>query len=187
MLEELGFAYQHVPLDMRNKEHKSEKYLQINPNGKVPAIIDGEYIIWESMAITSYLAKKHGSPLAPQNVEEEGHAMQWSFWALVDFQPHAVNWLVQEKFVPAEVKNEKVIEDAKAAMPRVLGVLEKGLQNKKYLLGSRFTVADVNVATCVNLLQNLGYDTSSYSNVTQWMNACMERPAFQKLQNLRGG
>nr|BFD61044.1 glutathione S-transferase family protein [Bdellovibrio sp. CKG001] len=185
MLEELGLPYEQVPLNMREKQHKSEEYLKINPNGKVPAIIDGEYVLWESMAITNYLAKKHNSPMAAQNAEEEGQMLQWSFWALVDLQKPAVDWLIQAMFVPAEHRNQNIISDAQNILPRYLQVLEKGLSGKTYLVGNRFTVADINVASVIGILHALKFDLSSYPNITKWSQTCHSRPASQKVQAMR--
>lgn len=185
MLEELGLTYEAIHLDMRNKEHKSEWYLKINPNGKVPALVDGEFVIWESMAITNYLAKKYKSPLAAQTPEEDGHIMQWSFWALTELQEPAVSWLIQEFFVAADKKNQQVIEDAKIKAGTYLGILEKSLEGKKFLVSERFTVADLNVASVVNILANLKYDLSGFKNIQQWMKAYSDRPAFHKFASLR--
>lgn len=186
MLEELGLPYEAVPLDMKNKEHKSEWFLKINPNGKVPVLVDGDFVIWESMAITNYLAKKYNSPLAPQTPEEEGHIMQWSFWSLVELQEPAVSWLIQEIFVPAEKKNMQVIEDAKTKATGLLKVLDNALNGKKFLANERFTVADLNVASVVNVFAELKYDFSDFKNIQQWLKACSDRPAFHSLATLRG-
>lgn len=183
-LEELGVPYEAMPLNMANKEHKSEDYLRLNPNGKVPVVIDGDYILWESMAITNYLVKKHKSPLAAQNDLEEGRILQWSFWALAEFQNPAVQWLIQAMFVPEDKRNHAIIEESKKALPRLLAVLENGLEGKKYLVGDRFTVADINVGSVVNILIGLQYDLSAYPNIMQWMQSYAERPAFKKLMSM---
>lgn len=185
MLEELGLSYEAMHLDMRSKEHKSEWFLKINPNGKVPALMDGDFVIWESMAITNYLAKKYNSPLAATTPEEEGHIMQWSFWALAELQAPAVTWLIQEIFVPAELKNMQTIEDAKIKATGFLKVLEKSLNGKNFLVNERFTVADLNVASVVNVLVELKYDFSDFKNIQHWLKACTDRPAFNKLASLR--
>lgn len=185
MLEELGLPYEVMPLDMKNKEHKSDPFLKLNPNGKVPVLVDGDYVIWESMAITNYLAKKHKSPLCAQTPEEEGHVMQWSFWALAEFQVPAINWLIQEIFVPAEHRNHQLIEDAKIALPRLLTVLEKGLEGKTHLVSERFSLADLHVASVANVVLALKYDLSSYPNIQRWMKTYAERPAFQKVAAMR--
>lgn len=184
-LEELGLSYEVMPLDMRAKEHKSESFLRLNPNGKVPVLVDGDFVLWESMAITNYLVKKHKSPLAAQNDHEEGLILQWSFWALVELQEPAVSWLIQEFFVPADKRNHQVIEDAKKSLPQLLKVLDGGLQGNSYLVSDRFSVADINVASVVNVLMGLKYDLSSYINVQKWFKNCADRPAFKKISEMR--
>ncbi|UOF00697.1 glutathione S-transferase family protein [Bdellovibrio reynosensis] len=185
MLEELQLPYEVMPLNMKEREHKSEDYLKINPNGKIPAIVDGDVTVWESMAITSYLAKKYQSPLAPRTPVEDAHMMQWSFWALVDLQKPAVDWLIQEMFVPEDKRNHQVIEDAKKIIPNYLKTLERGLEGKTYLVDERFTVADLNVASVVHLVNSLGMDLAPHKNIDRWMKACKDRPAFQKLAKMR--
>lgn len=185
MLEELGVPYETMPLNLREKEQKSEAFLKINPNGKIPAMIDGDFVLWESMAITNYLAKKFESPLAPKNLQEESLVQQWSLWGLIDFQEPAVNWMIQEIFVPAEHRNSQIIENAKKALPRVLDVLNRGLEGKAYLVGNRFTVADVNVGAVTDILLGLKYDLSGYPNVQKWMNEFHQRAAYKKVAQMR--
>ncbi|KYG70576.1 hypothetical protein AZI85_01140 [Bdellovibrio bacteriovorus] len=185
MLEELGVPYEAMPLNMSEKEHKSEAFLKLNPNGKIPVIVDGDFVLWESMAITNYLAKKFESPLAAKNLQEESLIQQWSLWGLIDFQEPAVNWMIQELFVPAEHRNHQIIENAKKALPRVLEVLNRGLEGKTYLVGNRFTVADVNVGAVTNILLGLKYDLKAYPNVQKWMGEFQQRAAFKKVAEMR--
>ncbi|MEN0059548.1 MAG: glutathione S-transferase family protein [Bdellovibrio sp.] len=185
MLEELGLPYEVVPLNMKEKEHKHDAYLKINPNGKVPALVDGEFTIWESMAINSYLAKKYESPLAPKTLEEDALIQQWSYWGLVDLQEPAVSWMIQEIFVPAEHRNAQVIENAKKSLPRVLDVLNQGLENKTYLVGNRVTLAEVNLGTIMDIVLALKFDLSPYGNIQKWLKEIHQRPAYQKVAALR--
>ncbi|KHD88645.1 MAG: hypothetical protein OM95_07515 [Bdellovibrio sp. ArHS] len=185
MLEELAVPYEVMPLNLREKEQKSEAFLKINPNGKIPAMIDGDFVLWESMAINSYLAKKFESPLAPKNLQEESLIQQWSLWGLVDFQEPAVSWMIQEFFVPAEHRNQLVIENSKKALPRVLEVLNRGLEGKTFLVGDRFTVADVNLGTVTDILLGLKYDLSAYPHIQRWMTELHSRPAYKKVAQMR--
>ncbi|WII72563.1 glutathione S-transferase family protein [Bdellovibrio sp. 22V] len=186
MLEELGLKYETMPLDMRAKEHKGDEYMKLNPNGKVPVLVDDDFVIWESMAITTYLAKKEKSPLAPATAREEGLSMQWSLWALNELQEPAVNWLIQEIFVPTEKKNYQIIEESKRVLPHLLKVLNGELAKTTFLAADRFTVADLNVASVVSLIQALGFDIAAFPHVQKWMSMCADRPAFQKLAKMRG-
>lgn len=186
MLEELGLPYETVALDMMGaKEHKSASYLKLNPNGKVPTLVDGDAVIWESMAINFYLAEKQQSPLVGTNALERGLIQQWSFWALAELQRPAVDWLIQEVFVTADKKDLSVIQRSKDSIPNYLYVLNSSLENKKYLVGDRFTLADLNVASVISIFISLKVDFSSWPNIEKWFAACSDRPSFQRLQALR--
>ena len=72
MARELGLEYENIPAHPRAGDTRKPDYLKINPNGHVPAIVDGDYVLWELLAINLYLAKKHGGPLAPTDLAEDG-------------------------------------------------------------------------------------------------------------------
>src|SRR5205823_6011995 len=84
MLEELGLPYENVKVNFATGDTRKPEYLRINPNGHIPALQDGDLIIWESMAINLYLARKYDMGLWPKTVEGEGRAFQWSFWAMTE-------------------------------------------------------------------------------------------------------
>ena len=185
MLEELGLKYEVIPLDLSKREQKGDAYMKLNPNGKVPTLIDGDQVIWESMAINTYLAEKAKSPLAGTSAVEKGLIQQWSFWAMLELQKPAVDWLIQEMFVPADKKEPKVIEKSKETIGQVLPILDREFTSKQFLVGDRFTMADLNVASIVSICAALRFDMTPYKNINKWMSACSDRPAFQKLKTLR--
>lgn len=186
MLEELGLSYERVPLNMSLREQKSSEFLKLNPNGKVPCLIDGDFVIWESMAITQYLVSKYQpqSPLLGSTAEEIGLIAQWSYWSILELQKHAVEWLIQVMFTPHERRDPSVIEKAQSALPPLVSILERALANKRFLLGERFTIADLHVASVINVILGLGFDTSTYPQVHQWIKACQDRPACHRVASL---
>lgn len=180
MLEEAGVAYERVPLDMSKKEHKSAEYCKLNPNGKVPCLRDGEFTIWESMAINTYLAAKYKKDLMGTTPEEMGLVQQWSYWSILDLQKPAIDWFIQAVFVPEERRDAAVIEKAKAALPPLFQILDNALSKASFLAGNHFTIADLNVATVVNIVGPLGFSYEPYKNVQKWLSAVKDRPAYQK-------
>jgi glutathione S-transferase len=185
MLEELGLNYEVMPLDLSVKEQKSESYLKLNPNGKVPTLIDGDFVIWESMAINTYLAEREKSPLVGLTAKEKGAIQQWSYWATLELQKPIIDWFIQEVFVPVVNKDLHIIEKCKEAISHNLPILEKSLTNSGYLVGDRFTMADLNTCSVVNICYALKFDLSPYRQITKWLGACSDRPAFQKLKKMR--
>jgi glutathione S-transferase len=184
MLEELGVQYERVPIDMKTREHKSPEYLKLNPNGKVPTLVDGEFIIWESMAINAYLAAKHNSPLQGHTPQEIGQIQQWSYWSILEVQKHAVEWLIQVMFVPTEKKDPNVVEKAQKALAPLMKILDQSLENKRYLVGDRFTLADLHVASTVNIITGLGWNLNETANVNSWQKACHDRPSWHRVCSL---
>lgn len=184
MLEELGLKYKTMPMDMKNKEHKSPEFLALNPNGKVPCLKENDYVIWESIAINQYLAEKYMPEMLGSTPEEKGHVAQWSVWAMTELQPPLVDILIQMIFVTEDKRNHSVIEKAKEKIPGLMNILNQALTNKDYLVGGKFSVADINMASVVSILTHLHMDVSPYKNVQHWMEKMNSRPAFRKYSEL---
>lgn len=185
MARELGLQYEHVPLEPRTGDTRKPDYLEINPNGHVPSIKDDDLVLWESLAINLYLAKKHGGPLAPANLAEEGKSFMWSMWALTELEDNVVA-LVQNALMPPERKPEPArIERAKGAVKAPLDVLDAALAQNQFLLGNRFSVADLNVAGVIAGLGVAKFDLAPWPKVAAWLGACTGRKAFAELRGPR--
>ena len=183
-LEEVGASYETKTISFEKGEHKSPEFLKINPNGKVPALTDGETTIWESMAINFYLANKYKPELAGTTPVEKAFIQQWSFWALGELQPPIIEIFIQKVFVPEDKKDPKVIERAQAKIPPLLEVLNSALENKDYLAGDEFTLADLNTLSVAYICPRIGVELTPYTNITKWMGRTFERPAYKKYQGL---
>ncbi|BAY24402.1 glutathione S-transferase-like protein [Calothrix sp. NIES-2100] len=159
-LQELGIPYEFVLLDMQSGEHLQPEYLKLNPMGKVPALVDGDFQIWESGAILLYLADKYGkTPLSP---EERGVLSQWVFFANATLGPGIFGE-----------------ENRKREMTRLLTPLNNIFEQQPFLLGNEFSVADVAVGSILNyFLLLLKLDLSSYPAVLDYIKRISERPAF---------
>lgn len=184
VLEELGLPYEKKSLDMQKKEHKSEAFLQLNPNGKVPCLVDEDFVIWESMAINTYLCEKYGRQFLGKTPQEQGLISQWSIWSLVDLQRPLIDMFIQLVFVPEERRDLDLLERSRKVALPLLAILNQSLHGKEYLVGERFTLADLNVASVTNICQAVHIDLSQNENLTRWMNHCTSRPASKKVASL---
>ncbi len=184
-LEEAGIAYSLKDIDMKNKEHKSEAYLKINPMGKVPAMVDGDVTLFESMAINYYIAEKYKNELLGISDREKGLTMQWSFWSTSELQLPIIEIFIQKVFMPDNKRDHSIIENNLKKLPSLLKVLNDSLHDKKYLSGENFTIGDINTASVVSICPMIGIDLKDYPNVNNWLNLLQARPAFQKYQALR--
>lgn len=186
MAEELGLAYQIIPLDLAKGETRTPAFLVINPNGHVPAIDDEGFHLYESMAINLYLARKHGGALAPHDVREDGLATQWSFWAVTEMEGPALEVLFHRALLPPEKRDEAKVEAALKKLEGPTGVLDTALLTSGWLVGGRFTVADLNVASVAGYLRAAPEFAARYPNLKDWLTRCGERPAFKAMSAKRG-
>ncbi len=186
-LEEAGVSYELKNVDMRAKENKSEAFLKINPNGKIPALTDGNFTLFESMAINNYIAEKYKPELLGTTIEERALTHQWSFWASSELQGPVIEVFIQKVFMPEEKRSQAAIDENLAKLPELFNVLDKSLAGKTYLNGKSFTLADLNTQSVVSIASMIGFDMGAYKNVDMWMKAISDRPAFQKYAALRKG
>ena len=161
-LEELGVSYEFILLDMQAGEHRQPEFLAINPMGKVPAIVDGEFKLWESGAILFYLAQKYGN--MPSSLEEQADVNQWILFANATLGPGV--------FVEASRERET---------PKLMKPLNQLLEQQSFLLGDELSVVDVAVGSVLAYIpMMLKLDLSEYPAVVDYIKRISERPAFQK-------
>ena len=109
---ELGIDYEHIPVEIGDAGARTPEFLAINPNGRLPAIVDGGFVLVESLAITLYLAKKHGNgTLYPAAIQDEAKAWQWTLWALTEVDRGVNIWSLHAvRLPPAERSAAKLAE-----------------------------------------------------------------------------
>ncbi len=178
-IEETGIAYRHVPTGF-GPESKTADYLAINPNGRIPVLVDGDLTLFESMAINLYLARRHGGALYPDNPADEARAWQWSVWGISEIEPLQMQIVVQKLFTPEQKRDPKVVERATRGLQRPLRVLDAALAGRDWLLGAQFSVADLNLAGVMHLMKNIGFAYTEHAHVQRWADACYARPALAR-------
>jgi glutathione S-transferase len=196
LADELGIPFKHVPVIQHYRlpdatapdapiNTRSPEFLKVNPNGHIPSIDDDGLILHESLAINLYLAKKHGGPLAPANVAEDGQMTMWTLWAATEIETNALNVAYHRVGNPSGVKDPKIADAAVAALRGPFAVLDKALADSGYLVGGRFTVADINVAEIVRYALPAPELFEATPHVKAWLTTCQSRPAFRKMWEKR--
>ena len=176
-IEEVGIDYEHVPTHFFN-DSKTPEYLAVNPNGRIPALVDGDLVLFESMAINLHLARNYGGDLYPDNPADVARAEQWSVWAISEIEPLQMQIVIQQFFVKEDKRDASVIAAATENLQRPLQVLDAHLAERQYLLGDAFTIADLNLAGVMLLLDMVAFDLSAHENVVRWTTACYARPSL---------
>ena len=197
LANELGLPFTHVPVIQHYRlpdakapdaplNTRSPEFLKVNPNGHVPSIDDDGLVLHESLAINLYLAKKHGGPLAPATVAEDGELGMWALWAATEVEPHSL-LIIYHRLggAPGGVKNPAIADAAVAALRAPFAVLDSALAKTGFLVGGRFTVADINAAEIVRYAQPAPELFEAAPRVKAWLTACQARPAFTNMWKAR--
>jgi glutathione S-transferase len=184
LAHEIGLAYEHIPTEIGAAGARQPEFLAINPNGRLPAIEDDGFILWESLAITLYLAKKHSlGQLYPSAPEDEGRTWQWSLWSVQEVDRGVNIWSLHAIRLPrAECDPERRAEALKV-LQAPFGVLDRSLEGRPYLLGNTFTVADLNVASVISRAVDM--ELSETPHLSEWLRRCLGRKAAREALSLR--
>jgi glutathione S-transferase len=184
MAKEIGLDYEHIPVEVGQAGARKSDYLALNPNGRLPTIDDDGFILWESLAVTLYLAKKHAlGRLYPATLEGEAKAWQWSLWAANEVERGVNIWSLHAIRLPPEDRNQNVLAEALKVLGPPFKVLDGALDGRPYLLGDAFTVADLNVAAVIS--RAIEMDLAATPRLARWLKRCLERPAAREAGILR--
>jgi glutathione S-transferase len=185
-LEELGIPYEYVQLDSKKQEHRSPKYLAVNPHGKVPGLVDGDQSFFESGAILLHLCNKYGveKKLWPAaGSQARADAVSWTVWATTELGPYMMQYLYHGLDTPVSYKPE---DRSKAAaeynlsqLNRCLDAMEARLGGGEYLLGG-FSLVDVAAASWLAMGTMFGLKLDRHPRVAAWCKRCADRPAFKR-------
>jgi glutathione S-transferase len=185
MATELGLAYEHVPTDFAGGTHTPE-FLRINPNGHVPAIDDDGLNLCESMAINLYLAKKHDlGGLYPTSLADEARAWQWGFWGMTEIEGKLLTAFLHRAILPEPKRDAAQGDAAETALAAPLGVLEGTLAKSAFLIGPRFTVADLNLASILSWARPARVELAAWPKAAAWLKGCLDRPAARAARELQ--
>ncbi len=179
-LEELGIPYEKVQIDLRSGEQKKPEFLKLNPNGRVPLLVHDGVSIFESAAIQMHLGETFGveKGLYPAAGLQRAEATKWIVWtnATLGEVMSRVGRNLGE-WAPEEQRNAKAGAAAKAEGEELLRILEAALTGREYLVGNRFTIADLHVASWMQYVNMMGFDLAPYKAISAWLARCTSRPA----------
>jgi glutathione S-transferase len=184
MAKELGLDYEHLAVEIGDAGARAPEFLKLNPNGRLPVIVDDGFVLFESLAITLYLAKKHSNgKLYPGTLEGEARTWQWSLWALSEVDRGVNIWSLHAVRLPAAERDAAKRDEALKVLAAPFKVLDAAVAKHPYLLGNDFTVADLNVAAVIS--RAIDMDLSALPNLKAWLTRCLERPAARAALALR--
>ncbi len=174
LLEELGVPFKLVRLDLASGAQKNPDFLRINPMGKVPALEDGDFHLFESGGICLYLADRFAEKgLAPKpGTPERGQYYQWAFFALTSLEPPVFEAL-------DEKQGRRPAGSARERATRALRVLESAISGRSFLVGDHFSAADILVGTVVSVARVCGL-TTEFPGIQTYGERLSSRPAYKR-------
>jgi GST-like protein len=190
MLEEIGLPYEAHYVGFGRKDHKTPEYLSLNPNGRIPAIIDpngpggNALALYESGAILLYLAEKTGK-LLPADPVRRWTAIQWVFWQMAFVGPMFGQVGYFKKFEGKAIEDKRPLLHYAAEAKRLLGLLEERLEGRAWIMGDEFSIADISLLGMVRNFVNY-YEAGELvefdrlKNVPAWLARGLARPAVQR-------
>jgi GSH-dependent disulfide-bond oxidoreductase len=178
-LEELGLPYTVHALDLSKLDQRRPEFLEISPNGRIPAIVDRElddFAVFESGAILIYLAEKTGR-LMPSDIKGRSLVMQWLMFQMGGIGPMMGQANVFFRYLPEKIP--LAIDRYQGEVRRLFGVLDTRLADHEYLAGD-YSIADIANWAWVRTYRWSGVDTSGFEHLTRWKALLAARPACQR-------
>ena len=193
VLAELELPFRHVPVIQSDRlkdagatgaplNTSSPEFLAVNPIGQIPVMEEEGLILTESLAITLYIARRYGGVLGPRSDAETALMEQWALFAATSVEGPARRILSTVESGDAEtVEGKSLIALAAENLRRPLVHLQYFFDFHPYLVGDRFTVADINLAECLRYAQEYQILFAGFPAVQDWLNRCQSRPAFRTM------
>ena len=184
LLYELGLPFEHVKMDYRGEALRDPAYRALNPNARIPTLVDGDLVLWESMAINLYLARRYGTAagLWPDGIEQEALTWQWSFWVMTEVEHALLTVLMHSRVLPEDKRDPDRLSRNAGLLKAPFGVLDQALRGREYLVADRFCVADLNVAAVLAWCKPARIPLEAYPELAAWLQRCLDRPARRQAQ-----
>jgi GST-like protein len=184
-LEESGLPYDPIPVDARKGDQHKPAFLAVNPNAKVPAIVDGDVTVFDSNAILLYLAEKTGKFLPPKGDKLRGELLSWLMFVASGVGPYSGQLVHFRTYAPE--KNEYAINRYAYEAQRHFGIIDARLAKQKYMVGDTYTIVDMDLWGWARLLPNFSGEAvwAKFPNLKRLVDEISARPAAQRAVALK--
>jgi glutathione S-transferase len=179
-LAETGTPFEMTVVDFATGEHKKEPHLSRQPFGRIPAIDDGGFHLYESRAIARYIAEKATSPLIPKDIQTRATMEQWISVETSEFSGHAMKFIYEHIF--KRPQDAAVLESAGKSLATTTQVMAKQLDKQPFIAGADFTIADIGYMPYIDyMMKSPAKDIiEKHASVASWWKRISERPTWKK-------
>lgn len=180
-LEETGQLYEEELVTLDSNGTRSKEFTKINPNSRIPVINDEGLILFESIPICIYIAKKYGADfLYVKDIKEEGLLLQWSVWAMTELEKYIETASLHMTWYSAPQKDLTIGENAQNEVIRCLNMLESTIKDSGYIVGKKFTIADLIVTEVLTGIVFAKISLDPFPSIRNYLKKNLSRPAATK-------
>ena len=179
----IGASYESVKMDYFAGDHKKPEFIAVNPNAAMPALVDGDFILWESNAILQYAADKSGASAAyPTETKIRADINRWHLWEASVWFPACYVYLVENVVKPilGDSPDASILQKEQERFDHCAGILNEQLKKNDYLAATQPTIADIAMAAPMHLHPYQKLPLDPYPNLSHWMARIEALPAWQK-------
>jgi glutathione S-transferase len=180
----LGIPLESEPIDLLKGGSHSPNFLAINPTGRTPALVDGDFKLWESTAIMQYIASRKPSSLWPNDPRSQADIARWQSWQLAHFSKEACEPLIFQRLVKKLMNlgapDEAVVAKGLECFDKEAAVLDAHLAKQPYLVGKELTLADFSVAAPLFYAEQAGIPLAPYAKIRDWFARVSSLPCWRE-------
>ena len=179
---ELGVTLESVHIDLIRGSQRAPDFLALNPNGRVPVLMDGDFVLNESMAIMRYLSAKHGGALVPSSARGQADLDRWLSWQLAHLGPamgKVAFERVVKKLTGQGAPDQAAIDLGSAEFAKLSAILDAALEHREYLAGT-LSLCDFALAAHYSLAPACGLDTARFTHLTAWLARVLSRDSMKR-------
>lgn len=184
----IGLTLEEVYVDLSKQQSRTPEFLKLNPNGKVPVLVDGDFVLWESNAILQYIAGKKPNGLWPDDARSRADITRWQCWQLAQWN-EGTHTLVRENLLKPMAMNmqpdPEAVKRGEDAFNRDAAVLDAQLARHPYLVNDALTLADISIAAHLMHAGPAKMPLAQHKNVQAWFARIEALPAWQQTQPKR--
>lgn len=182
LASELGLPLRKIEVDFAKGEHRAPDFLALNPNGRVPVVVKDDRHLWESAAILYELACENpGAGLVPGALAERADMLRWMFWSATHFEPLGRGIVFEVLIKPRLMKESPDmgrVEEYMRDLARHAAVLDHHLKGRAWILGERFSIADIALGTIIETAQRVRFSLEPYAEIARWFGGLAARPSW---------
>ncbi|MCP4431635.1 MAG: glutathione S-transferase family protein [Gammaproteobacteria bacterium] len=188
LLEEMGVDYELVLVDRKSEEQKSIKYLKLNPTGRIPTLVDGDSVIFESAAICLHLCDKHPQANMIPGIGDPDRALffQWIFYLTSSVQSELMFYLYPDKHTLDSGKTESISMAQEKRITGMFALLDKELEGKDFLVGNRLSVCDFFLFMLAHWANGFRQQPLCYEHLGRYLRNIAHRQAVKKVCEVEG-